>query len=78
MVKKYVCIPRSFLVINVCNQGRLYARPVLPTRYSNMPHVNKIHGNNPDFLRGSNDLKESVATTVIRLKATRFVFVGLP
>ena len=28
MVKKYSCIPRSLLVINVCKQGRLYAHPV--------------------------------------------------
>jgi len=24
MVKKYVCIPRSFLVINLCNQGKTF------------------------------------------------------
>jgi hypothetical protein len=24
MVKKYVCTPRSFLVINVCNQGKTF------------------------------------------------------
>jgi len=23
MVKKYVCIPRSFLVIKVCNKGKI-------------------------------------------------------
>jgi len=28
MVKKYVCIPRSFLVINVCNQGKTLCSPV--------------------------------------------------
>jgi len=27
MVKKYVCIPRSFLVINVCNQGKTLCSP---------------------------------------------------
>jgi hypothetical protein len=26
-IKKYVCIPRSFLVINVCNQGRTLCSP---------------------------------------------------
>ena len=25
--KKYVCIPRSFLVINVCNQGKTFCSP---------------------------------------------------
>jgi hypothetical protein len=25
--KKYVCIPRSFLVINVCNQGKTLYSP---------------------------------------------------
>jgi len=25
--KKYVCIPRSFLVINVCNQGKTLSSP---------------------------------------------------
>ena len=25
---KNVCIPRTFLVINVCNQERIYAHPV--------------------------------------------------
>jgi len=25
--KKYVCIPRSFLVINVCNQGKTLCSP---------------------------------------------------
>jgi hypothetical protein len=28
MVKKYVCIPRNFLVIKVCNQGKIYAHSV--------------------------------------------------
>ena len=28
MVKKYVGIPRSFLVINVCNQGKTLAHSV--------------------------------------------------
>jgi hypothetical protein len=27
MVKKYDCIPRSFLVINVCNQGQTLRSP---------------------------------------------------
>jgi len=27
MVKKYVCIPRSFLVINVSNQGKTLCSP---------------------------------------------------
>jgi hypothetical protein len=27
MVKKYVCIPRSFLVINVCIQGKTLCSP---------------------------------------------------
>jgi len=27
MVKKYVCIPRSFLVINVSNQGKILCSP---------------------------------------------------
>jgi hypothetical protein len=27
MLKKYVCIPRSFLVINVCNQGKTLCSP---------------------------------------------------
>jgi len=29
MVKKYVCIPRSFLVINVCNQGKTLRLPCI-------------------------------------------------
>ena len=29
MVKKYVCIPRSFLVINVCNQGKNLCSPCI-------------------------------------------------
>jgi len=31
MVKKYVCIPRSFLVINVCNQGNNLCSPCIKT-----------------------------------------------
>jgi hypothetical protein len=27
--KKYVCIPRSFLVINVCNQGKTLCSPCI-------------------------------------------------
>ena len=27
MVKNYVCIPRGFLVINVCNQGKTLCSP---------------------------------------------------
>ena len=27
MVKKYVCIPRSFVVANVCNQGKTLCSP---------------------------------------------------
>jgi hypothetical protein len=27
--KKYVCIPRSFLVINVCNQGKTSCSPCI-------------------------------------------------
>ena len=27
MLKKYVCIPRSFLVTNVCNQGKTLCSP---------------------------------------------------
>jgi len=27
MLKKYVCIPRSFLVINVCDQGKTLCSP---------------------------------------------------
>jgi hypothetical protein len=27
MVKKYICIPRSFLAINVCNQGKTLWSP---------------------------------------------------
>ena len=30
--------PTCFLVINVCNQGRLYAYPVLPNRVYHLPH----------------------------------------
>ena len=29
MVKKYVCIPHSFLVINVCNQGKTLCSPCI-------------------------------------------------
>jgi hypothetical protein len=29
MVKKKVCIPRSFLVINVCNQGKTLCSPCI-------------------------------------------------
>jgi len=29
MVKKKVCIPRSFLVINVCNQGKTLSSPCI-------------------------------------------------
>ena len=29
MVKKYVCIPRRFLVINVCNQGKTLFSPCI-------------------------------------------------
>jgi len=29
MVKKYVFIPRSFLVINVCNQGKILCSPCI-------------------------------------------------
>ena len=29
MVNKYVCIPRSFLVINVCNQGKTLCSPCI-------------------------------------------------
>ena len=29
MVKRYVCIPRSFLVINVCNQGKNLFSPCI-------------------------------------------------
>jgi len=29
MVKKNVCIPRSFLVINVCNQGKTLCSPCI-------------------------------------------------
>ena len=28
LTEVFVCIPRSFLVINVCNRERLYAHPV--------------------------------------------------
>ena len=28
-VKKYICIPRSFLVINVCNQGKTLCSPCI-------------------------------------------------
>jgi len=29
MVKKYVCIPRNFLVISVCNQGKTLCSPCI-------------------------------------------------
>ena len=29
MVKKKVCIPRGFLVINVCNQGKILCSPCI-------------------------------------------------
>ena len=29
MVKKYVCIPSSFLVINICNQGKTLCSPCI-------------------------------------------------
>ena len=29
MLQKYVCIPRSFLVINVCNQGKNLSSPCI-------------------------------------------------
>jgi len=29
LTEVFVCIPRSFLVINVCNRERLYAHPVI-------------------------------------------------
>jgi len=32
MVKKYVCIPRSFLVINVCNQGKTLCSPCISNK----------------------------------------------
>jgi hypothetical protein len=28
MFKKYICIPRRFFVINICNQGKFFAHPV--------------------------------------------------
>jgi hypothetical protein len=31
-LKKYVCIPHSFLVINVCNQGKTLCSPCLSYR----------------------------------------------
>jgi len=32
MVKKYVCIPRSFLIINVCNQGKTLCSPCISNK----------------------------------------------
>jgi len=29
MVKKYILIPRSFLVINICNQGKTLCSPCI-------------------------------------------------
>jgi len=40
--KKYVCIPRSFLVINVCNQGKNLCSPVY--RYSHHKTAYKYTG----------------------------------
>jgi hypothetical protein len=36
--KKYVCIPRSSLVINVCNQGKTLAHPVIIMDKFNLEH----------------------------------------
>jgi hypothetical protein len=34
VVKKYVCIPRSFLAINVCNQGKTLRSPCIIIHWS--------------------------------------------
>jgi len=39
MVKNYVCIPRSFLVIKVCNQGKTLCSPCIsevPEKFFNV------------------------------------------
>ena len=33
--KEYICIPRSFLVINVCNQGKTLCSPCIPSNETN-------------------------------------------
>ena len=38
MFKKYICIPRSFLVINVCNQGKTLCSPC------RLPNITRQHG----------------------------------
>jgi hypothetical protein len=38
MVKRYVCIPRSFLVTNVCNQGKTLCSPcTFGYNYTDLP-----------------------------------------
>jgi hypothetical protein len=43
MVKKYVCIPRSFLVINVCNQENILCSPCMFQCISNKMQLYKVY-----------------------------------
>jgi len=36
MVKKHVCFPRSFLVINICNQGKTLCSPCMSADVSTL------------------------------------------
>jgi len=36
MLQLYVCIPRRFLVINVCNQGKTLCSPCIILQYYNL------------------------------------------
>jgi hypothetical protein len=36
MVKKYVCIPRSFLVLSVCSQGKTLCAPCIFAKISEL------------------------------------------
>jgi len=45
MAKKYVCIPRSFIVINVCNQGRTSCSPCITNNNNNNNNKAVINNN---------------------------------
>ena len=61
MIKKYVCVPRSFLVINVCNQGKNLCSPCTSlsadTRVATVmtEHLRR-NGNSLESLCGTNPL----------------------
>ena len=63
MVKEYICIPRSFLVINVCNQGKILCSSCVTN--------SNIHGRNTRY---GSDIHQTISNVSI---SERFQSYGI-